>query len=77
MMLNYYKKSEIEAIASKLTRNSELFGDEVASVISKLSELSASANQFGCDMEGRIATMWGETVPVVAMPDKYRHSWSF
>lgn len=72
-----FRKSEISALANRLTCNSELFSDEVVSVTSQLSELSISANQFGCDMEGRIATMWGSSVTVVAMPDKYRHSWNF
>lgn len=72
-----FRKSEISALANKLTRNSELFSDEVVSVTSQLSELSISANQFGCNMEGKIATMWGGTVTVVAMPDVRRHSWSF
>lgn len=72
-----FRKSEISVLANKLTRNSELFSDEVISVTSQLSELSNSANQFGCNMEGKIATMWGSSVTVVAMPDVRRHSWSF
>lgn len=72
-----FRKSEIKALANKLTCNSELFGDEVASVTSQLVSLSNSANEFGCSMEGKIHNCWGETVTVVAMPDKCRHSWSF
>lgn len=72
-----FRKSEISALANRLTCNSELFSDEVVSVTSQLSDLSISANQFGCNMEGKIATMWGKTVTVVAMPDVRRHSWSF
>ena len=72
-----FRKSEIEKVASRLTCNSELFGDEVMSVTSQLSELSNSANEFGCSMEGKIRNCWGGTVTVVAMPDVRKHSWSF
>lgn len=72
-----FKKSEIKALANKLTRNSELFGDEVASVTSQLVSLSNSANEFGCSMEGKIRNCWGGTVTVVAMPNVRKHSWSF
>ena len=72
-----FKKEEIQKTASKLTSNSELFGDEVASVISQLSALADSANEFGCPIEGTILNCWGGSVSVMAMPDKRRHSWSF
>lgn len=72
-----FKKSEIETLANKITCNSELFSDEVMSVTSQLSELSNSANEFGCPMQGKIRNCWGETVTVVAMPDVRKHSWSF
>lgn len=72
-----FKKSEIETLANKITCNSELFGDEVTSVTSQLASLSNSANEFGCPMEGKISDCWGGAVNVVAMPDKFKHSWSF
>lgn len=72
-----FKKTEISALANRLTRNSELFGDEVVSVTSQLASLSNSANEFGCPMQGKIRNCWGETVTVVAMPDVRKHSWSF
>lgn len=72
-----FKKSEIENVANRLTNNSELFRDEVASVTSQLVSLSDSANEFGCPMEGKIRNCWGGTVTVVAMPDVRKHSWSF
>lgn len=72
-----FKKSEIEKVANKITSNSELFGDEVMSVTSQLVSLSNSANEFGCPMEGKISDCWGNFVTVVALPDKFKHSWSF
>lgn len=72
-----FKKSEIEKIANKITSNSELFGDEVMSVTAQLVSLSNSANKYGCLMEGKISDCWGGTVTVIAMPDKFKHSWSF
>lgn len=74
-----FYKSEIKNLANKLTSNSELFGDEVDSVISQLSTLSNSANEFGCQIEGTICNFWGSNITVVAMPDEKnkKHSWSF
>ena len=72
-----FKKSEIKALANKLTCNSELFGDEVASVIAQITSLSNSANEFGCAMEGKIFDCWGSSVSVIALPDKTKHSWEF
>ena len=72
-----FKRSEIEKVANKITCNSELFGDEVVSVTSQLASLSNSANEFGCPMEGKISDCWSGAVTVVAMPDKFKHSWSF
>lgn len=72
-----FTKSEINELANKLTSNSELFGDEVASVTSQLVELSNSANEFGCPIEGMINDCWGNSIPVTAMPDMRKHSWSF
>lgn len=72
-----FKKSNIEAIANKITCNSELYGDEVGSVFYQLTKLSNSSNTFGCEMVGEVDNCWGGTVTVMAIPDKYQHSWSF
>ncbi len=72
-----FRNSEIEVVASKLTCNSELFGDEVASVTAQLVLLSNSANEFGCAMEGKISDCWGSSVSVIALPNKAKHSWEF
>lgn len=72
-----FKKSEIHKLANQLTCNSELFGDEVASVIAQLTSLSNSANEFGCTMEGKIFDCLGSSVSVIALPDKAKHSWEF
>ena len=72
-----FKKSEIDNVARKLTHDSELFGDEVLEVMAQLSSLSNSANKFGCRMEGSIADCWGNTIKVVALPDKYQDNWTF
>ena len=72
-----FKKAEIQKLASKITADSELFGDEVATVAAQLAELSNSANKFGCRMTGKIRDCWGGTVTVTAVPDHLRTSWSF
>lgn len=72
-----FSKSEIMATARKITVDSELFGDEVATVAAQLTELSNSANEFGCRMTGKICDCWGGTVTVTAVPDHFRISWSF
>ena len=72
-----FRKNEIKALANKLTCNSELFGDEIMSVISQLTSLSNSANEFGCSMEGKISTCWCGSISVVALPNKVRHNWTF
>ena len=53
------------------------FGDEIDDVMGQLSELSNSANKFGCSMKGIIFDCWGSSVTVVALPDKRRYAWSF
>lgn len=72
-----FTKTKINELANRLTSNSELFGDEVASVTVQLVELSNSANKFGCPIEGVINDCWGNSIPVTAMPDMRKHSWSF
>jgi len=72
-----YKRREIQQLAEKIVSNSEMFGDEVENVACELGELSSSANKYGCEMEGRIHDYRGEIVGVVAIPDRYRHNWSF
>lgn len=72
-----FRKNEIHKLANQITCNSELFGDEICSVTSQLVTLSNSANEFGCAMEGKIFDCWGGTVTATAIPDKFKHSWSF
>ena len=72
-----FKKSEIDKLAERLTSNSELFGDEIASVKAQLVALSNSANEFGCAMEDKISNYWGSAISVIALPDKAKHNWSF
>ena len=72
-----FKRSEINELSDQLTNNSEVFGDEVASVTFQLVALSDSANKFGCPIEGVIRDCWGNSIPVTALPDIRRHSWSF
>lgn len=72
-----FRKAEIQKLANKITADSELFGDEVAIVAAQLTELSNSANEFGCRMTGKIRDCWGGTVTVTAVPDHFRTNWSF
>lgn len=72
-----FKRSEINELSNRLTNNSEIFSDEVASVTAQLVALSDSANKFGCPIEGVINDCWGNSIPVTALPDIRRHSWSF
>lgn len=72
-----FKKSEIMSLANKLTCNSELFGDEVETVVCQLSSLSASANQYGCAFTGAVRDCWGNSITVTAIPNHFRDSWTF
>ena len=72
-----FRKNQTEKVACKITRNSELFGDEVSSVISDLTSLSDSANELGCELTGEISDCWGGKVSVIAIPDKRKHQWTF
>lgn len=72
-----FRKSEIKKTANKITRNSELFGDELSSVISDLTSLSNSANELGCELTGEISDCWGGKVSVTAIPDKRKYKWTF
>mgnify|MGYP000959432261 CR=1 FL=1 len=72
-----FRKSEIKKVAEKITRNSELFGDEVSSVVADLTSLSNSANELGCELTGEVSDYWGGKVFVTAIPDKRKHQWIF
>lgn len=72
-----FRKSEIKKVAEKITRNSELFGDESSSVIAELTSLLNSANELGCELTGEISDCWGGEVSVIAIPDKRKHQWTF
>lgn len=72
-----FRKSEIKKVSEKITRNSELFGDESSSVIADLTSLSNSANELGCELTGEVSDYWGGKVFVTAIPDKRKHQWIF
>lgn len=76
-MLVIKNASDIKTIAKAITSDSELFGDEVASVISDLSFLWDDAQKFGTTFTRTIPNMWGYTVTVSAIPTTKRDSWSF
>lgn len=70
-------KDNVIEVANNMTVNSEMFGDEVCSVVGSLSELVNTANKFGCNIEGKVNNYYGVTFDVLAIPDRRRHSWSF
>lgn len=70
-------KATVEQVANQLTCNSELFGDEVGAVVRQLMELVNSAEQFGCEMTGKVSNYWGNTYTVTAVPSVRRDTWSF
>ena len=72
-----YTKNEIEKMTAEITHNSELFDDECDAVAHDLSVLSQSANELGCEITGIISDWWGDSVTVTAIPDVYRHEWTF
>lgn len=72
-----FRRNQIQKLANKITRNSELFGDEISSVIAELTSLSNSANELGCELTGEISDCWGGKVSVTAIPDKRKHKWTF
>jgi len=72
-----FRKNQTEKVACKITRNSELFGDEISSVIAELTSLSNSANKLGCELTGDVSDCWGGKASVTAIPDKRKHQWTF
>lgn len=72
-----YTSKEIEKMTVEITHNSELFGDECDAVTHDLSVLSQSANELGCEITDTISDWWGGSVIVTAVPDTYRHEWTF
>lgn len=75
-MIKFNKASVIET-AKKITGNSAIYADELDSVALELSALAESANQLGCKLEADVADWYGGSVRVCAIPDKYKHAWSF
>ncbi len=76
-MVKVSSKSNLRKVAEKLTDNSELFGDEIDSVVFHLNNLLKSAEEFGTPMIGEVNNMWGKTFKVIAYPTVRRHEWSF
>lgn len=76
-MITITKNSNLESVASKITRNSETFNDEIASVIHELRYLLNEAEKFGCPMSAEVSNWWGKSVLVTAKPSKPRHEWTF
>ena len=72
-----YTRKEIKKLTEKITCNSEIFGDECDAVAHDLSVLSQSANELGCEIIDTISDWWGGTVTVTAVPDVYKHEWTF
>lgn len=70
-------KETVKEVANNLTRNSELFGDEVMSVTGQLMELVNSAEEYGCEMYGQVRNYWGNTYDVVAVPKNRKTHWVF
>ena len=71
------KDTDTSKLASIITGNSEIFGDEIMSVEAELNTLRQYANKYGCAMEGTINNFYGGVVKVTAFPAVKRHSWSF
>jgi hypothetical protein len=69
--------TDTKALASIITGNSELFGDEVLSVEAQLNTLRQEADKLGCVMSDTINDFYGGTVKVVVYPSHRRHQWSF
>lgn len=72
-----FRKGDIRRVAREIADVSELFGDEVDCVAFHLSELSLTANRYGCAIEGVVPDCWGGKVAVCALPDVTRHEWVF
>ena len=75
MIIN--KTTDLASVAKSITCNSEIFGDEVMSVISSLTDLLRNAEEYGCAFVGTVNDCWGGSVVVTAVPSVYRHSWTF
>ncbi len=76
-MLKITKNSNLNKIASEITCNSELFGDEVMNVEAQLKDALVSAEEIGCEITAAINNMWGGKVWIVAIPSVRKHHWVF
>ena len=77
MKISINSESDLTKVASEITCNSELFGDEVDAVRMYLCEVLNDAEKFGTIMSREITDMWGGNVKVTAYPSKRSSSWSF
>ncbi len=71
------KETDTKALASIITGDSELFGDEVLSVEAQLNTLRQEADNLGCVLSDSINDFYGSTVKVIAYPAHRRHKWTF
>ena len=70
-------KENLMVVANTITDDSQIYGDEVITVVHHLAVLVKTAETYGCDIYGSVPNMWGSQVEVVASPTSYRHEWSF
>lgn len=70
-------EKNINELACSITSNSELFSDEVQSVISHLVDLWEDTLKYGCNFTRNIPTMWGSFVTVKSICPQPRNSWTF
>lgn len=71
------RNSDLQVVAQKITCDSELFGDEVMSVLSELASLVRDAEEYGCEFTRQVGDWWGGSVSVTAVPSHRNHSWVF
>ena len=71
------KNTDLCQVAQVITSNSELFCDEVDTVISQLSSLVRDAETYGCSFTRLVADGWGGSIEVTAVPLCSKSCWVF
>lgn len=69
--------TDLVSVAKSITCNSEVFGDEIMSVVSSLTDLLRNADEYGCNFVDTVNDCWGGSVVVTAVPSVRCHSWTF
>lgn len=76
-MIRIYPETDLYKVASTITSDSEIFGDETMIIVGYLAQILRTAETFGLVFTDQIDDLWGGKVTVTAYPSTRRHHWTF